>query len=187
VLTDPEKKKIYDQYGEEGLEGNGPNGPGGDGGFDVFQQFFNQGDRKPGGGERKRKAKSVLHLLDLSLTDVYSGTKKKMKITRDRICKDCNGKGGKEDSIMECVRCHGAGRVIQTISRGFMMTQSISACDQCHGRGKVIKDKCKKCNRACVVSDVKEQKIDVEKGTPDGHRYVFKGEADEYVRLIKTK
>lgn len=180
VLSDPEKRKIYDQYGEEGLEGGNPGGPGGEG-FDIFKQFFEGGHGQPGPQrERKRKAKPVLHLLDLSLADVYTGTKKKMKITRERICKECNGKGGKEDSISECTVCKGNGRVVKTITRGFMMTQTIAACDACRGRGKTIKDKCKTCGGACVVQDVKVQNIDVEKGTPDGYRYTFAGEADEY-------
>lgn len=177
MLTDPEKKKIYDQYGEEGLEG-GPNGPGGPG-VDPFGGMF--GFSRGSGGERKRKAKNALHVLEVSLADIYKGCQKKMKITRDRICKDCDGKGGKGDSVTECTRCGGMGRVMQTLSRGFMITQSIVACDVCRGRGKIIKDKCKKCNGDTVNSEVKVQDVDVEKGTPDGHRYVFKGEADEFV------
>jgi DnaJ homolog subfamily A member 2 len=162
----------------------GPGGPGGEGFGGLFEHLFTgQGPR----GERKRKAKAVLHLLDVSLSEVYSGTKKKMKFTRDRICKDCEGRGGKGDSITECARCKGRGQVIEVISRGFMMTQSISACDVCRGRGKVIKDKCTKCNAKGYVPDVKIENIDVEKGTPDGHRYVFKGEADEYVILCRKK
>lgn len=149
---------------------------------DLFR-MFSEGGRPGGGAERKRKAKSVLHLLEVSLADVYKGVQKKMKFTRDRICKDCDGKGGKGDSITECQRCGGHGKVIQTISRGFMMTQTIAPCDACRGRGKIIKDKCKKCGGATVNSEVKVQDVDVEKGTPDGHRYTFKGEADEYVSL----
>lgn len=142
-----------------------------------------------GGGHRQkaqgpRKAKSVLHLLEVLLADVYTGVKKKMKVTRDRICKECNGKGGKEDSISQCAKCGGAGRVAKIVKMGPMVSQTISACDECRGRGKVIKDKCKKCRGKAVVEDVKIIDIDVEKGTPEGHRYVFKGEADEYVKNL---
>lgn len=143
--------------------------------FDMFNGGRGQRNQGP------RKAKSVLHVLVVTLADVYVGVKKKMTITRDRICKDCNGKGGKEDSITECQKCGGAGRVAKIVRMGMMVTQSISACDECRGRGKVIKDKCKTCKAKCVFEDSKEIEIEVGKGTPEGHRFVFNGEADEYV------
>jgi len=174
-LTDPQKKKIYDEYGEEGLEGGVP-GQGGSS-FDFNDLLSGMRQRGP------RKAKSVLHLLEVSLADIYLGAKKIMKINRERNCKECAGKGGKEDSIIQCKTCGGAGRVAKLIRMGFMTTQTVTACDECKGRGKVIKDKCKVCKGKCVVEDVKVIEIDLEKGTPEGHRYTFAGEADEYVSL----
>lgn len=139
-----------------------------------------------GRGERQgpRKAKSALQPLEISLNDAYCGAKKKMKITRERVCKECGGKGGKEDSITQCAKCGGAGRVAKVVRMGNMVSQTISGCDECRGRGKVIKDKCKNCKGKGVVQDIKIIDIDVEKGTPEGHRYVFAGEADEYVSII---
>jgi len=148
--------------------------------FDVFSNIF-EGGRRQGGSQGPRKAKSVLHPIEVSLSDVYCGVKKKMKITRDRICKECNGKGGKEDSISQCAKCGGAGRVAKVVKMGMMISQTISACDECRGKGKVIKDKCKKCKGKAVMEDVKIIDIEVDKGTPEGHRFVFSGEADEYV------
>lgn len=104
-----------------------------------------------------------------------------MKVTRDRVCKDCEGKGGKEESIAQCTKCGGAGRIAKMVKMGFMVSQTISPCDECRGRGKVIKDKCKSCKGHGVKEEVKILDIEVEKGTPEGHRYVFAGEADEYV------
>ena len=175
-MTDAEKRKIYDQFGEEGLDGNIPSGAGGFG----FNEIFKNMKREQG----PRKSKSVLHLLEVSLADIYAGAKKKMKVTRDRVCQECKGKGGKEDSITQCATCGGAGRVAKVVSMGFMMTQTITHCDDCRGKGKVIKDKCKKCNAKCVMEDVKIIDIDLEKGTPEGHRYVFAGEADEYPGIL---
>ncbi len=178
MLTDAKKREIYDQYGEEGLEGGIPNGGGSP--FDLFDLLGGGGRRQ--GPQGPRKAKSVLQLLELSLADVYVGAKKNMKITRDRPCPDCKGKGGKEDSITECAKCKGAGRVMKVVQMGFMVSQSISPCDDCRGRGKVIKDKCPRCKGKAIVEDVKVLEVNVEKGTPEGHRFVFSGEADEYVR-----
>lgn len=160
---------------------------------DIFSHIFGGRGGPSSGPPPKRKAKSVLHLLEVSLADVlvsayfkiksqvYKGCHKKMKISRDRVCKECEGRGGKGDSVIQCTKCNGMGKVIKTVSSGFMMTQTIAHCDSCRGRGKIIKDKCKKCSGNGVVTDVKIQDIELEKGTPDGHRYVFKGEADEYV------
>ena len=158
---------------EGGIPGSGGSG------FDVFDFLNKRGGRSQG----PRKAKSVLQVLEVSLKDVYNGIKKKLKITRDRVCKDCNGKGGKEDSITKCEACNGAGRVAKIVKLGFMVTQTISPCDECRGKGKIIKDKCKPCKGKGVIEEIKTLEIDIEKGVPEGHRYVFKGEADEYVRL----
>ncbi len=158
------------------MEGGIPGGPGG-APFDIFDLF----EKRARGPQGPRKGKSVLHLLEVPLSDIYNGVKKKMKVTRDRVCKECGGKGGKEESITQCTVCGGAGRVAKVVRMGFMVTQTISPCDECKGRGKVIKDKCKNCKGKGVVEEVKILDIEVEKGTPEGHRYVFTGEADEYV------
>jgi len=175
-LTDAKKREIYDKYGAEGLEGDIPGGPGG-APFDIFDLF----ERRARGPQGPRKGRSVLHLLKVNLSDIYKGVKRKMKVTRDRICKECQGKGGREDSITECPACKGAGRVAKVVKMGFMISQTIAPCDECHGRGKIIKDKCKNCKGKAVLEDQKIIEIEVEKGTPEGHRYVFAGEADEYV------
>ena len=120
--------------------------------------------RRGQGHQGPRKAKSVLQLLELSLKDIYNGIKKKMKVTRDRVCKECEGKGGKEDSITQCGSCGGSGRVAKVVKMGFMVSQTITTCEECRGKGKIIKDKCKLCKGKGVVEDVKVLDIDVEKG-----------------------
>jgi DnaJ-class molecular chaperone len=131
-----------------------------------------------------RKGKSVLQLLEITLVEAYNGASRKMKVTRSRLCKECNGKGGKEDSVAECTVCSGTGRVTRLMRMGFMTTQTITQCEECKGRGKIIKDKCKKCNGNMVVEEEKVLELDIAKGTPEGHRFIFKGDADEYVTFI---
>lgn len=175
-MTDANKRKIYDEYGEEGLEGGVP-GPGGD----PFEFLFKNAGRGPRG---PKKGKSILQLIEVSLGDIYNSTKKKLKVTRTRLCKECNGKGGKEDSITECTACSGTGHIAKVVKMGFMMSQSISPCNECRGRGRVIKDKCKACKGKTVVEEEKVLELDITKGTPEGHRFVFKGDADEYVTFL---
>lgn len=133
------------------------------------------------GPQGPRKGKSVLQLIEISLAEAYNGATKKMKVTRSRLCKECKGKGGKEDSIAECKACSGTGRVARLVRMGFMTTQTITQCEECRGRGKIITDKCKVCSARMVVEEEKVLELDIMKGTPEGHRFVFKGDADEYV------
>lgn len=123
-------------------------------------------------------------MIEITLAESYNGTTKKMKVSRSRLCKECNGKGGKEESIAECTACSGTGRVARLVRMGFMTTQTITQCEECHGRGKIIKDKCNKCNGKMVTDEEKVLELDITKGTPEGHRFVFKGDADEYVIFI---
>lgn len=90
ILSDPEKRELYDQYGEDGV--NGDAGPGG-GPSDIFEAFFGGGGgRGRGRGRRsKRKGDDVVFPLKVTLEDLYNGTTKKLRLTKNVICKGCNG------------------------------------------------------------------------------------------------
>lgn len=119
VLSNPEKRQIYDKYGIEGLKNDGA-GAGG-GGFDIFEHFFGGG----GGGQRReqkqRKVKPVLQELKITLDDAYSGKMKVLKLTRKRVCDSCNGAGGK--NVKTCGGCKGRGVVEKMIMLGPGMYQ----------------------------------------------------------------
>ena len=103
VISDPEKKSIYDKYGEDGLkEGMG----GGSGGANIFDLLMNRGG---GGGKKaKPKSKSLLHPLKVSLEDVYCGNTKYIEIKRYRICLTCTGSGSKDPKAeTKCSGCKG--------------------------------------------------------------------------------
>jgi DnaJ family protein A protein 2 len=104
VLSDPEKRKLYDNYGEEGVRDGG--GSGGMG--DIFDLF---GMRGGGGQERggPKKGKSVLHPVKATLEDLYNGKLTKVAVSRDRICPKCEGKGGKAGAVQTCTGCKGKG------------------------------------------------------------------------------
>ncbi|KAK2979421.1 hypothetical protein RJ640_016333 [Escallonia rubra] len=113
VLSDPEKREIYDQYGEDALK----EGMGGGGGmhdpFDIFSSFFGGGSPFGGGGSsrgrRQRKGEDVVHSLKVSLEDLYKGTSKKLSLSRNVICSRCKGKGSKSGASMQCSGCQGTG------------------------------------------------------------------------------
>jgi len=175
ILSDENKRKVYDQYGEEGLK----EGRDGSEGVDIFDLL---NGRMGGGTKTKRKTKSVLHTLKVSLEDIYKGNKKYLEISRYRNCETCKGNGSKDPKAnTTCTGCKGQGIkvVVRQISMG--MIQQQVTCPDCKGEGQVIKekDKCVTCKGEKVTKVSKLLEIEVDKGAPDGKRYTFAGESDE--------
>ena len=171
VLSDENKRKVYDEYGEEGINEGMSNQP--ETG-DIFDLFTN------GGRKGKRKTKSVLQKLKVTLSDIYKGTEKYLEINRFRICKKCNGSGSKDPNAnTKCSTCGGKGyrMVVQRMPMGIMQTQQ--ECPDCNGEGYVIKNKCTECHGQKVTKQSTVLKVMLDKGAPDGKRYVFEGESDE--------
>ncbi|KAJ0083447.1 hypothetical protein Patl1_30235 [Pistacia atlantica] len=118
VLSDPEKREIYDQYGEDALKEGMGGGGGGHDPFDIFQSFFG-GSPFGGGssrGRRQRRGEDVVHPLKVSLEDLYQGTTKKLSLSRNVICSKCNGKGSKSGASTKCVGCQGTGMKPDTVT-----------------------------------------------------------------------
>jgi DnaJ family protein A protein 2 len=106
VLTDPKKRDIYDQYGEEGLREGGGGGPDLS---DLLGGMFGMGGGGRGKPSGPRKGKSVLHPVKATLADLYNGKTSKVVVNRERICTKCNGKGGKDGAVVSCSGCKGRG------------------------------------------------------------------------------
>ncbi|XP_074294980.1 dnaJ protein homolog ANJ1-like [Silene latifolia] len=185
VLSDPEKREIYDQYGEDALK----EGMGGGGGmhdpFDIFSHMF--GGQQFGGGGRsrgrgQRRGEDVIHPLKVSLEEVYNGTTKKLSLSRNVLCSKCRGKGSKSGASMKCAGCRGTGRKISYRELGPGMMQQVQhACNACRGTGETIndKDRCPQCKGNKVVQEKKVLEVVVEKGMQDKQKITFAGEADE--------
>ena len=173
TLSDENKRKVYDEYGEEGIK----EGMTGEEPRDIFDLFT-------GGGKKnvKRKTKSVLQEMVVSLEDIFVGKEKYLEIKRYRICKKCKGNGSKDPNAnTKCPGCNGK-RVKLVIQRmGNTILQSQQTCPDCRGEGYIIKneDKCEACNGKKVNQESKMLKILLDKGAPDGKRYTFEGESDE--------
>jgi DnaJ-class molecular chaperone len=119
----------------------------------------------------------------VTLEDLYNGKTTKIAVNRDRICPKCDGKGGKEGAVKTCSGCKGKGMktVMQMLGPG-MYSQRTGPCDDCGGKGEMIdeKFKCKNCDGKKVVKEKKVLEVSVDKGAPNGEKYVLHGEADEY-------
>eukprot|EP00871_Galdieria_phlegrea_P004163 jgi/Galph1/4748/GphlegSOOS_G3320.1 len=183
VLSDDEKRKIYDQYGEEGLTQQGMGSS--MSAEDIFEAFFGGGlfgrSRRKSSGPRK--GEDVVHTLKVSLKDLYVGKTAKLAINRRRVCSECAGQGTENPvAITSCTVCNGRGIRVQIRQMGPGMIQQIqSSCPECDGTGQTIResDKCHKCRGKKVVNERKILEVYVEPGMENGQKIVISGEADE--------
>ncbi|OGE51736.1 hypothetical protein PENARI_c012G11720 [Penicillium arizonense] len=187
-LSDPEKRQLYDQLGEEGLEHGGAGG--GMNAEDLFSQFFGGGGGGPfggmfgGGGMRDpgpKKARTIHHVHKVNLEDIYKGKVSKLALQKSVICGGCDGRGGKEGAVKECTGCNGSGMKTMMRQMGPMIQRFQTVCPDCNGEGEIVKDKdrCKKCNGKKTVVERKVLHVHVDKGVRDGHKIEFRGEGDQ--------
>uniref|UniRef100_G3PPX8 DnaJ heat shock protein family (Hsp40) member A2 n=1 Tax=Gasterosteus aculeatus aculeatus TaxID=481459 RepID=G3PPX8_GASAC len=169
VLTNPEKKELYDRYGEQGLREGGGGGPGMD---DIFSHIFGgglfgfmggQGSRSRNGG--RRRGEDMVHPLKVSLEDVYNGKTTKLQLSKNVLCSTCSGGA----AIKHLLCCCGS-TCIHSLTLSHYPTP-----------GEVIseKDRCKKCEGKKVVKEVKILEVHVDKGMKHGQKITFGGEADQ--------
>ncbi|SPQ18694.1 0aa2f713-64ac-45ab-bdf9-db0bc05e1fa9 [Thermothielavioides terrestris] len=189
ILSDPQKRQIYDQYGEAGLEG-GAGGGGGMAAEDLFAQFF--GGAGLGGGfggmfsgmhqpRGPSKAKTIHHVHQVSLEDIYRGKVSKLALQRSIICPKCEGRGGKEGAVRKCPGCDGHGMKTMMRQMGPMIQRFQTVCPDCNGEGEIVKDKdrCKQCFGKKTVVDRKVLHVHVDRGVKSGTKVEFRGEGDQ--------
>jgi len=176
VLTDPKKRDIYDEGGEQALKEGGSSD--GASPMDIFDMFFGGGRR----GKRENKGKDVIHQLSVSLEDMYNGTTRKLALQKNVICEKCEGRGGKQGAVQKCTTCKGTGNQVILNQLGAGMYQQIhTSCRDCDGNGEKInpKDMCKACNGKKIVHERKVLEVHVDKGMEDGQKITFYGEGDQ--------
>ncbi|KAM0450327.1 hypothetical protein ACHAPV_003995 [Trichoderma viride] len=188
VLSDPQKRQIYDQYGEAGLEG-GAGGGGGMAAEDLFAQFFGGGGFGGMGGmfggmqgnRGPPKARTIHHTHKVSLEDIYRGKISKLALQRSIICPKCDGLGGKDGAVRKCAGCNGAGMKTMMRQMGPMIQRFQTVCPDCNGEGEIIKDKdrCKQCNGKKTTVDRKVLHVHVDRGVKSGTKVEFRGEGDQ--------
>ena len=190
ILSDSQKRQIYDQYGEAGLEG-GAGGGGGMAAEDLFAQFFGGGGGLGGGfggmfggmnhQRGPTKAKTIHHVHNVSLEDIYRGKISKLALQRSIICPKCDGRGGKEGAVRKCASCDGHGMKTMMRQMGPMIQRFQTVCPDCNGEGEIVKDKdrCKGCFGKKTIVDRKVLHVHVDRGVKSGTRVDFRGEGDQ--------
>ena len=191
VLSDPDKRARYDQFGHEGLggaAGGGFNGAGmdmndifsmfgdifgGRGGFSGFGGFGggSAGPQKFRGSDQRVKVR-------LNLQEIANGVTKKFKLKKYVKCSHCGGTGAEGNATETCPDCHGTGRVVRTQQSFFGMMRSEVACPRCNGEGKIIKNKCPHCNGDGVVMGEEVVEVQIPAGVVEGMQLSMRGKGN---------
>uniref|UniRef100_A0A8C7Q777 Uncharacterized protein n=1 Tax=Oncorhynchus mykiss TaxID=8022 RepID=A0A8C7Q777_ONCMY len=177
VLSEPKKRDLYDQGGEQAIKDGGMGGGGSP--MDIFNMFFGGGGRMP---QRDRRGKNVVHQLTVTLEEMYNGTNRKLALQKNVICGKCEGYGGKKGALQTCGSCKGRGVEIKVQQIGPGMIQQIQTmCAECQGEGERFnsKDRCKTCNGHKVERKKKILEVHIDKGMKGGQKIPFHGEGDQ--------
>ena len=191
VLSNPEKRARYDQFGHD-APGAGAGGFGGfSGGFTMEDIFSNFGDIFGGhfgggfstggfgGGRRVNRGSDLRIKVKLTLSEIVNGTTKKLKINKMIACDQCGGTGAKDkNSFSTCSTCKGTGHVEQVVDTFFGRTQTSRPCPACHGEGKIITDPCPKCKGEGVVKGEEVVEIKIPAGVGNEMQLTVSGKGN---------
>lgn len=180
VLSDREKRSIYDRYGHQGLQGAGGSGvdPNAFADFsDIFGDFFGINDLFGGGGGRRRnraqRGDDVRYDLEISFEDMMKGMVADIQAPRMELCSRCTGSGAEpEDGLTVCPVCRGRGEVVY--QQSFLSVRR--TCNQCGGRGQIIRRPCAECKGEAWIRRERKLKVTIPAGVDTGTRVRVAGE-----------
>ncbi|WP_148714670.1 molecular chaperone DnaJ [Chitinolyticbacter meiyuanensis] len=183
ILSEPQKRAAYDQYGHAGVDpqaGMGGGGFGGGGFADAFSDIFGDifgGGRGGGAGGRSNvyRGADLRYNMEITLEEAARGVEKQIKIPSHEECDNCHGTGAKPGTEAKtCHTCGGHGQV--RVSQGFFSIQQ--TCPTCHGSGKYIPDPCRKCGGSGRVQTHKTLAVKIPAGVDEGDRIRLSGEGE---------
>jgi molecular chaperone DnaJ len=207
VLSDDEKRALYDRYGYAGVEQRVWGGQGFDwsrftryrdvedifgqdffdqfirgfgfGGGSIFDEFFGRQGRGTGGRSRGASRGRDLQMdLDISLRDVTHGGRREVEIPAGVACEDCGGTGAEGGRLKSCPSCGGSGQVSTVQRRGFGQLVTITTCDRCGGRGRWAEERCKACKGRGTTSKTTKVALEIPRGAPDGLHLRLSGKGE---------
>ncbi len=176
VLSDPDKKRQYDQFGHAAFDG----GMGG-GGFDfsgmdmgdifgdIFGDLFGGGRRRSSSSNGPMKGANLRAAVRISFEEAAFGCEKEIEITLKDECQTCHTTGAKPGTSPEtCTKCGGKGKVVYTQQSFLGMVQNVQTCPECRGTGKIIKDKCPDCHGSGYIAKRRKIKVSIPAGIDNG-------------------
>lgn len=200
VLSDSQKRRMYDQFGHDGPAGFGGGNPGGGyysystsgfSGFedfdlgDIFSSIFGGGART---GSRRNnngpiKGADLRYNMEISFEEAFTGVEREITITREEQCSTCSGSGSKPGTSVEtCKVCGGSGQVRQVQNTILGQIQTTKTCSNCHGTGKVIKEVCENCKGKGTVRKQAKIKVKIPAGIDNDQSIVLRGEGEHGIR-----
>lgn len=188
ILSDPQKRSRYDQYGHAGVDPNGFGGAGaGFGDFDfggigdIFESFFGGSGfgRSTKSRSGPQKGADLKYSTEISFEDAAFGLEKEITINRHESCETCSGTGAKAGtSPAKCTQCNGTGQVQYKQSTPFGQFVNVKTCDVCRGEGKVISNPCPACSGKGRIRKTVKIKLNIPAGIDDGQTMSMRGEGD---------
>jgi molecular chaperone DnaJ len=193
VLTDAEKRQLYDVYGHAGLEnytqadifrgvdfsslfrefGLGDIFGFGDSPFDSFFGRRTTTRRGP------RKGADLRYDLKVTLEEVAFGTEKTIELPKVEQCQTCDGSGAEPDGLAQCESCSGTGQIVREQRSGYSVFRQISTCGKCRGKGKVVTKPCKECDGKGIIEKTEEIGIKIPAGADSGYRIRIEGKGEK--------
>lgn len=177
VLSDPEKRRQYDQFGHAAFDG----GAGGAGGFDfsgadfsdifgdIFGDFFGGGRRSGARSNGPMKGANLRTSVRITFEEAVFGCEKQIELTVKETCKTCNGSGAKPGTNPEtCPKCGGKGQVVYSQQSFFGTVRNVQTCPDCQGSGKIIREKCPDCRGTGYIPMKKRYSVDIPAGIDNG-------------------
>ena len=199
TLSDPQKRRMYDQFGHDGPQGfGGAGGPFGGGNYysystsgfdgfsdfgdlgDIFSSFFGGGARTGARQQRGPRKGADLNLnLKITFEEAFLGVEKQISITRPEVCDVCHGSGARPGTtVSKCTVCNGTGTVKQVQNTILGQMQTTRTCTNCHGTGEVIKEPCDNCKGKGTVRKQPKIRVKIPAGIDDNQTVVLKGEGE---------
>lgn len=191
ILSDENKRKMYDQYGYRGVEDGGGGGSGnpfggfedifsggfGGGGFeDLFGSFFKGGFGGGHHGSQAQRGNDLLYTMEITLEDAVLGKTTEISFEKDCKCEKCNGSGSRSGKGRKtCPTCHGTGQIRRT--QGFF--SMATNCPTCYGTGSIIEDPCPGCRGSGIGKKKISKTIKIPAGIDNGKKMILRGEGDE--------
>ena len=187
VLSDPDKRRQYDQFGHAAFEGGAG---GGAGGFDfngmdmgdifgdIFGDFFG-GGRSRAQNNGPMKGQNLHHTIRITFEEACFGTEKELDLPLQDECESCHGTGAKAGTTPEtCSKCGGKGQVVYTQQSLFGMVRNVQPCPDCRGTGKIIRDKCPDCHGSGYITRKRKISVTVPAGIDNGQSIRIREKGD---------
>ncbi|MDP6478454.1 MAG: molecular chaperone DnaJ [Phycisphaerales bacterium] len=177
ILSDPERRRMYDQYGREGLRQRPGHAMNPDDIFSMFSDIFEGMGGGRGGRRRHVRGYDLEYQLDIALEEAFAGVERDITFTRLDTCSDCDGDGSAPGSTPEtCTTCSGNGQVAQAGLGG--MFRMVTACPACRGKGKVVSDPCRGCDGRGRRSVERKLSAKIPAGIHSGQAVRLSGEGE---------